>query len=88
MCTAAIGLVGDLSRTVGGETMVGMMDEIMTALVQILSNADVHKSVKPHVISVFGDMALAVGGIHFQKYLEPVLSILSQASLVKVSVLR
>ena len=89
VCSAAIELVGDLSRAVSGEIMVSMLDEIMAALNKIaFPIVNVPKSVKLHVFSVYGDIALAVGGVHFQKYLEPVLSNLLQASFVEVSIFR
>ena len=41
------------------------------------------KSVKPQVVAVFGDLALAIGP-HFFKYLEIILTTLLQASTVDV----
>ena len=48
-----------------------------------MSNNEVHRLVKPQILSVFGDIALAVGN-NFKKYLEFVLQTLMQASQAQV----
>ena len=49
----------------------------------VFQNAGVHKSVKPHILSVFGDVALAIGPF-FKNYLEVVLTTLQQATQAQV----
>ena len=82
VCHAAVGLVGDICRALN--TGVGPhCDEIMTILLENLSNQDVHRWVKPQILGVFGDVALAIG-MDFKKYLEVVLQTLMQASQAQV----
>lgn len=82
VCHAAVGLVGDICRAMGSG-IIPFCDEIMTILLENLSNNDVHRLVKPTILSVFGDVALAVG-TDFKKYLEVVLQTLMQASQAQV----
>jgi len=49
----------------------------------LLQNDGVHRSVKPQILSIFGDIALAVGP-YFKNYLEYVLTTLQQASQAQV----
>lgn len=82
VCIAAVGVVGDISRAIGRE-MSAYCDEMMQVLLNNLSDADVHRSVKPHILSVFGDISLAIGQ-DFKKYLNIVLQTLQQAASAQV----
>lgn len=82
VCIAAVGLVGDVSRALG-QQILPYCDEFMQLLLENLANNSVHRTVKPHILSVFGDIALAIGP-HFTKYLELVILTLNQASQAHV----
>jgi importin subunit beta-1 len=82
VCLAAIGLVGDLCRSISIQ-IFPYTNDIMQILVDELSNASVHRSIKPPILSTIGDIALAIGS-QFKTYLNPVLAILEQASSTPV----
>lgn len=82
VCHAAVGLVGDICRALGSSVII-YCDEIMETLLENLSNNNVHRQVKPQILSVFGDVALAIGP-DFRKYLDVVLNTLMQASQTQV----
>jgi len=83
VCHAAVGLVGDICRAMGNRLVGGFTDEIMEVLLSNLGDNNVHRTVKPQILSVFGDVALAIGP-EFRKYLEHVLQTLMQASQAQV----
>ncbi|KAL3822557.1 hypothetical protein ACHAXA_007668 [Cyclostephanos tholiformis] len=78
VCTVAVGLVGDISRAIEG-SMKPYCDEIMSALVEALQNSSLHRSVKPPVLSCFGDIALAITS-EYEPYLQVSLMMLLQAA--------
>ena len=78
VCTVSVGLVGDISRAIEGQ-MQPFCDEIMSALIEALQNAALHRSVKPPVLSCFGDVAMAIGAA-FEPYLQLSLMMLLQAA--------
>uniref|UniRef100_A0A671W630 Karyopherin (importin) beta 1 n=1 Tax=Sparus aurata TaxID=8175 RepID=A0A671W630_SPAAU len=82
VCLAAVGLVCDLCRALMSN-ILPYCDEIMQLLLENLGNENVHRSVKPQILSAFGDIALAIGG-EFKKYLDIVLDTLQQASQAQV----
>ncbi|XP_012229589.1 importin subunit beta-1 isoform X1 [Linepithema humile] len=82
VCCAAVGLTGDICRALKGK-MLPHCDEIMTLLLENLSNNAVHRSVKPQIFSAFGDIAMSIGP-QFKKYLDVVLQTLMQASQANV----
>ncbi|XP_066141565.1 importin subunit beta-1 isoform X1 [Euwallacea fornicatus] len=82
VCGTAVGLTGDIFRALKLK-MLPYCDEIMTLLLENLGEHSVHRSVKPQILSVFGDIVLSIGP-EFKKYLEVVLATLAQASQAQV----
>mmetsp|Transcript_27632 Transcript_27632/g.40920 ORF Transcript_27632/g.40920 Transcript_27632/m.40920 type:complete len:867 (-) Transcript_27632:353-2953(-) len=82
VCAIAVGLVGDIARSVEGQIQP-YCNDIMTALVESLQNQAIHRSVKPPVLSSFGDIAMALEG-QFEPYLQVSMMMLMQASRTKM----
>ncbi|GMH99307.1 hypothetical protein TrVE_jg11769 [Triparma verrucosa] len=78
VCTVAVGVVGDLTRALG-KNVARFCNEIVQSLLEILQNSTLNRAVKPHVLSCFGDIALALEG-GFEPYLQVTLMMLLQAS--------
>lgn len=83
LCSASIGVVVDICNALGKE-FTPFCDEIIETLMEILANEMVQRKVKTEVLSVFGDIAIAIGP-EFKKYLNPVLMTLAQASSVQIN---
>lgn len=83
VCVAAVGLTGDICRAIKNN-ILPYCDEIMTLLLENLSLPSLDRSIKPQILSVFGDMALGIGS-EFKKYMVIVLQMLDQASKLQVN---
>ncbi|UJR09591.1 hypothetical protein I4U23_013826 [Adineta vaga] len=83
ICAAAVGVIVELSRSLL-DRLIPYCDQIMTHLFSCLNDDKLHRSVKPQIISAFGDIALGIGG-HFKNYLEHVLATLNQACRAQVA---
>jgi len=83
VCIVAVGTVGDISRNIEGK-MQPYCDQIMNALVDDVKDPKIHRSVKPPVLSCFGDIAMAIGA-GFQPYLDFSMMLLMQASNTNVN---
>ncbi|CAI8026073.1 Importin subunit beta-1, partial [Geodia barretti] len=84
VCQAAVGLVGDLCRTLTAK-MLPYCNSIMEIMVDNLSNAAVHRSIKPQILSTIGDVALSIGS-GFKVYLTIVFQILKEAAQLNVTI--
>jgi importin subunit beta-1 len=82
VCIVAVGTVGDISRNIEAQIQP-YCDGIMNALVESLKDSTIHRSVKPPVLSCFGDIAMAIGAA-YEPYLEFSVMLLMQASNTKV----
>jgi importin subunit beta-1 len=82
VCMVAVGTVGDISRNIEARIQP-YCDEIMNALIESLKDSTIHRSVKPPVLSCFGDIAMAIGAA-YEPYLQFSVMLLMQASSTKV----
>jgi len=78
VCKNCVGVIGDISRNITSQ-IAPHCDKIITVLLTNLQNRDLDRAVKPTILSVFGDIAWAIGG-SFDKYLSVVLNMLKQAA--------
>lgn len=83
VCTAAVGALGDACRAVG-RAILPICDDVVRCLLELLQSSVLNRSVKPHVISVFADIAMAIEG-DFERYASVVLGILHQAGEVTIN---
>lgn len=82
VCIAAVGLTGDICRALKSKVLP-YCDEIIVLLLENLGDPSIHRSVKPQILSVFGDIALSIGP-DFAKYFDVVMQMLLQASNAQV----
>jgi len=81
LCIIATGVVSDVARAL--EVRIQPIgDDVMKALLANLQNGNIDRSIKPHVVSTMGDMALAIGA-GFERYIQPVMRMLTQASMTR-----
>lgn len=80
LCSMAIGLVSDITRSMG-ERSQPWCDQFMNYLLNNLRSAALANQFKPAILQCFGDIAGAIGG-HFETYLSIVAQVLRQAATV------
>jgi len=83
-CKVCIGVVGDIARSVG-KKILKYCDEIVRTLLDDVRNVDLDRSVKPAILSCFGDISMAIRG-DFVRYVEYVFQILEQACQTVASI--
>jgi len=83
VCNVTVGVVGDLCRALDGKIQ-RWCDPIVSQLLTDLQSQKLHRSVKPPILSCFGDIALAIGP-HFEKYLAYVAPMLQSATQLSMN---
>ncbi|KAG5949961.1 hypothetical protein E4U53_005603 [Claviceps sorghi] len=80
LCSMAIGLVSDITRSMG-ERSQPFCDNFMNYLLNNLRSPSLSNQFKPAILQCFGDIAAAITG-HFETYLSVVATVLEQAATV------
>jgi len=83
VCNVTVGVVGDLCRALDLK-ILPFCDGVVYQLLQNLQSTTLHRSVKPPILSCFGDLALAVGPA-FEKYLPYVIPMLQSATQLSLT---
>ncbi|KAK4052277.1 karyopherin Kap95 [Microbotryomycetes sp. JL221] len=81
LCSIAVGLIGDICRALG-ETCQPYCQGFMEVLLADLQSSVLHRSVKPPILSCFGDIALAIGPA-FEPFLDTTMGVLAQAGQMR-----
>lgn len=83
LCSIAVGMIGDICRALGKASATYCASWIQV-LFDNLSSNEINRSVKPPILSCFGDIALAIGA-SFEVYLQAAMSVLAQASSMPIA---
>lgn len=86
LCSIAVGLIGDVCRALG-EASAAYAQPFMEGLLSALQSPVLHRSVKPPILSCFGDLALAIGPA-FEPFLDTTMKVLQQAGLMRADPVR
>jgi importin subunit beta-1 len=76
-CSTAVNVMGDICRAIK-DKIAPWCDKLIQTLLELLKSADVQKSVKPYVISLFSDIALAIES-NWGRYASVVMNVLGKA---------
>jgi len=76
-CLVCVGMVGDIARAIG-KKIIPYCDAIVRVLLDDVRNVELDRSVKPAILSCFGDIAMSILG-DFTRYTDYVFQILEQA---------
>ncbi|KAJ2975682.1 hypothetical protein NQ176_g5387 [Zarea fungicola] len=83
LCSMAIGLVSDITRSLGQQSQP-YCDNFMNYLLNNLRSQTLGNQFKPAILQCFGDIAAAITG-HFETYLSVVAQVLEQAATVSAT---
>ncbi|KAL1885346.1 karyopherin Kap95, partial [Ceratocystis pirilliformis] len=83
LCSMAIGLVSDITRSLGAQSQP-FCDQFMNYLLNNLRSSSLSNQFKPAILQCFGDIALAIEGA-FETYLSVVAQVLQQAAGVEAT---
>ena len=83
VCSVTVGVVGDLCRALDAK-IEPYCDNIVYLLLRDLESEKLHRSVKPPILSCFGDLALATG-TYFEKYVPYVNNMLQSATQLSMA---
>ncbi|KAL5611441.1 hypothetical protein BROUX41_000949 [Berkeleyomyces rouxiae] len=83
LCSMAIGLVSDITRSLGAQSQP-FCDQFMNYLLNNLRSSSLSNQFKPTILQCFGDIALAIEGA-FETYLSVVAQVLQQAAGVEAA---
>ncbi|MBW0462236.1 hypothetical protein O181_001951 [Austropuccinia psidii MF-1] len=81
LCCIGVGIIGDICRGLG-EQASPFAQGFMELLLQDLQSTVLHRSVKPPILSCFGDIASAIGG-DFAPFLDTTIGVLQQAGAMR-----
>jgi importin subunit beta-1 len=81
VCATAVCAVGDISRALTEGELLPYCDSIIESLLHLLQSNDLHRSVKPPILSSFSDIAMSIGE-EFYVYAPVVVEMLEQAGTV------
>ena len=83
LCSISVGLIGDICRALG-QASTPYCESFINVLFENLSSPSLNRSVKPPILSCFGDIAIAVGA-QFEPWLPTTMNLLNQAGQMRVS---
>ncbi|KAI8618910.1 karyopherin Kap95 [Chytriomyces sp. MP71] len=84
MTAIAVGLIGDICRSLNDQ-ILPFCPQYMEALVENLKSPILDRSVKPSILSCFGDIAIAIAG-EFERFVQPIMQILDEAIMMVINV--
>lgn len=86
LCIISIGLVGDLAHALDKQ-LLPFTEVLMKCLSEAFIDPVTDRSVKPHILTAFGDIGLAIGAA-FQPFLVGAMGILQQESVSSIDLLQ